>query len=57
MLQTHSQLRHDLMQPASVAVLMLEELRQRNQDQSLRIPLELLDQALSDLAKLIEALE
>jgi hypothetical protein len=57
MLQTHNQLRHDLMQPASVAVLMIEELKRRNQDESLRIPLELLDQALSDLAKLIEALE
>jgi hypothetical protein len=57
MLQTHSQLRHELMQPASVAVLMIEELKRRNQDESLRIPLELLEQALSDLAKMIEALE
>ncbi len=57
MIQPNSQLRHDLMQPASVAVLMLEELKRRNQDESLRIPLELLAQALSDLAKKIEALE
>ncbi len=57
MIQTASQLRHDLMQPASVAVLMLEELRRRNQDESLLIPLELLAQALSDLAKKIEGLE
>ncbi len=57
MIQTHGQLRHDLMQPASVAMLMLEELTRRNQDESLQIPLELLAQALSDLAKKIETLE
>jgi hypothetical protein len=45
------------MQPASVAVLMLEELKRRNQDEQLKVPLDLLEQALNDLAKAIDALE
>lgn len=57
MIQTHCPLRHDFMQPATVAMLMLEELTRRNQDESLKIPLDLLAQALNDLAKKIEALE
>jgi hypothetical protein len=54
---TNQQLRHQLMQPASVAVLMYEELRRRNQDERLKVPLDLLEQALQDLAKTIETLE
>jgi hypothetical protein len=57
MLHSPSQLRHNLMQPASVAVLMLEELKRRNQDEQLKAPLDLLEQALNDLAKAIDALE
>jgi hypothetical protein len=57
MIQSNSQIRHNLMQPASVAVLMFEELKRRNQDEQLRVPLELLEQALENLAKTIEALE
>ena len=45
------------MQPASVAVLMYEELRRRNQDERLKVPLDLLERALQDLAKTIETLE
>jgi hypothetical protein len=56
MLETQHQLRHDLMQPASVAVLMLEELKRRNLDISLQGPLDLLEQALRDLAKKIETI-
>jgi hypothetical protein len=56
MLETQHQLRHDLMQPASVAVLMLEELKRRNSDVSLQGPLDLLEQALRDLAKRIETI-
>ena len=55
--QTTQQLRHHLMQPASVAVLMYEELRRRNQDERLKVPLDLLERALQDLAKTIETLE
>jgi hypothetical protein len=48
--------RHELMQPASVAVLMIEELKRRNRDEQLKVPLDLLDLALQDLANKLEAL-
>jgi hypothetical protein len=54
--QSFTQLRHDLMQPASVAVMALDELKRRNCDHSLKVPLELLENALKDLAEKIESL-
>lgn len=48
--------RHDLLQPAAIAMMMLEKVRDRNQDESLRIPLGMLEQALLNLASLINKL-
>jgi hypothetical protein len=49
-------LRHDLLQPASAAVLILEQVQRRNTDARLQPSLDLLEQALRDLAAKIEAL-
>ena len=49
-------LRHALIQPAMVAMLMFEKVRERNQDPSLKPAISLLESALKDLAEQIEAL-
>jgi hypothetical protein len=54
--QTSHALRHDLIQPATVAVLLIEDLKRRNRDESLQPSIELLEKALADLASKIENL-